>query len=140
MVEVLGAVMKFLSRFFGVMVFGAISLTGLSALAEDIEGSADHPLLSRYDGSSIRAYATKAYDEYSGILGRSDTKGGYEDTIPLEGKVTRILYAVDRERSTLEVFRNYENELKKAGFLEIFQCANDECGYSNFGKTGFIET
>ena len=48
-------------------------------LAADIVGSADHPLVSRYSGSTIYAYETKAYDAYYGILGPSDGKGGFED-------------------------------------------------------------
>jgi OmpA-OmpF porin, OOP family len=34
------------------------------AQGQDIEGGKDHPLISRYPGSWIIAYGTKAYDEY----------------------------------------------------------------------------
>jgi hypothetical protein len=42
------------------------------------------------------------------------------DTLKLEGKVTQIQYKVD-DRSTLEVFRNYESALKQAGFEILFE-------------------
>ena len=108
-------------------------------LAADIVGSADHPLVSRYSGSTIYAYETKAYDAYYGILGPSDGKGGYENGLELEGKITRILYGADRDRSTLEIFRNYKSSLEKAGFDVLFDCATDVCGQSDFGRTGFHE-
>jgi OmpA-OmpF porin, OOP family len=45
----------------------------------------------------------------------------------LGGKVTRILYRPPEGRSVLEVFRNYEGALKKAGFVTLFTCVKEEC-------------
>jgi hypothetical protein len=47
----------------------------------------------------------------------------------VEGKLTRILYLAPKGRSTLEIFRNYENELKRAGFQVLYSCSGDKgCG------------
>ena len=47
----------------------------------------------------------------------------------MEGRVTRISYFAPNGRSTLEVFRNYENELKAKGFQTLFTAAKEELGY-----------
>jgi outer membrane protein OmpA-like peptidoglycan-associated protein len=46
----------------------------------------------------------------------------------VEGKVTRIVYLAPQDRSPLEVVRNYEQELKRAGFEVIYSCSVDACG------------
>ena len=51
-----------------------------------------------------------------------------------EGKVTRITYQAPNGRSTLEVERNFEAALKKAGFQVLFSCAEPECGSGNVSQ------
>lgn len=112
-------------------LFGA---TG--ALAEDIAGSADHPLVPRYEGSQIIAYETNAFDEYTLIAG--PTRAADSDIIPppivskrpidLEGTVTHLMYSAPEGRSALEVFRNYETAIADAGFEILFSCSQEECG------------
>ena len=46
---------------------------------------------------------------------------------PLEGKITRIVYVAPEGRSVLEVFRNYQGALKKAGFETLFTCGPQDC-------------
>lgn len=104
--------------------------------AQDVSGSSDHPLISRYEGSEIVKYETKEFTDYSLLTGPAKNYGGIEQnrdaTIILEGKVTRITYRAPAERSPLEVFRNYEAALAEAGFEQIFNCAREECGGRNF--------
>ena len=108
------------------------------AFAEDIAGSSDHPMVSRYDGSSITDYDFREFDEYEILLGK--VKRDPEDTASkvaesserLEGKITKISYYLPEDRSTLEVFRNYEDALKAAGFKILFTCSNNDCGGRDF--------
>jgi OmpA-OmpF porin, OOP family len=108
-------------------------LVGLSARvvgaqAADIEGSKDHPILSRYPGLVITEYHEAAYDEFNLPLGKSDGSG-LEKSQHLEGKVTRIAYDAPTGRTVLEIYRNYESALSKAGFKTLFSCVNNEgCG------------
>jgi len=106
------------------------------ALAAEVEGSADHPLLPRYADSEIVRYGTEAFADYRLPTGPARNYGGIEKnldaTTPLEGEVTRITYRAPEGRSTLEVFRNYEQALKSAGFSTLFACAREECGGRNF--------
>ena len=57
----------------------------------------------------------------------------------LEGKITRIVYVAPAGRTVLEVFRNYQDALKKGGFETLFTCGPQGCGstianaYANSG-------
>jgi outer membrane protein OmpA-like peptidoglycan-associated protein len=46
----------------------------------------------------------------------------------VEGELTRLVYSIPKGRSTLEVMRNYENELKGAGYKVLFTGAKGELG------------
>lgn len=104
--------------------------------AADVKGSKDHPLIPRYEGSEIVKYGTDAFTDYAIMVAPAKAYGGKEKNLgatqSLEGKVTRISYRAPADRSTLEVFRNYEQALKKAGFEPIFTCAQAACGGRNF--------
>lgn len=99
------------------LVFG-FYLQGIWATQEDVEASQDHPLLSRFPGSTIVQYDHKEFDEAFWFTA---------EQIRVEGKVTRIAYMIPREHSTLEVFRSYEKALKKGGFDLTFSCQDKEC-------------
>ncbi len=53
----------------------------------------------------------------------------------LEGRITRIDYANPQGRSALEIFRNYETALTRAGFETVFTCSGDQCGLARFHIT-----
>jgi outer membrane protein OmpA-like peptidoglycan-associated protein len=122
-----------------VISFLGFAVFALTAYAQqDIEGSKDHPLISRYPGSAITQYRVKDFDEYVLTLGKLLYREGnlvLEKTQQLEGKVTYIEYKTPKERSVLEIFRNYEMALKKAGFQTLFTCSNKAgtCGTGGGG-------
>lgn len=120
---------------FLVIVIAVLIIGPITALAQekDVQGSKDHPMLSRYPGSIIREYWVKEFDEFALPLGKGLFKEGkdyLEKSERLEGKVTYIMYLPPKERSGLEIFRNYEMALKKAGFQTLFTCSNKQgtCG------------
>ena len=126
--------------------FVASLLIGLSAVFaaaqdQDIEGSKDHPLISRYPGSYIAKYLTKTYDEFSLPLGPVDVENTITKNQHLEGKITRIVYVAPAGRTVLEVFRNYQAALRKGGFETLFTCGPQGCGstianaYANSGDS-----
>ncbi|PIR34512.1 MAG: hypothetical protein COV36_00635 [Alphaproteobacteria bacterium CG11_big_fil_rev_8_21_14_0_20_44_7] len=88
----------------------------------------DHPLLSAYEGSTIYSKDMKEYDEYKVFRGWDKETKEY-NTEMLEGKVTKILYKNPKERSILELYRNYEAALATKGVEIIYSCnqANMEC-------------
>lgn len=100
----------------------------------DVAGSSDHPMVSRYEGSEITDYDFREFDEYEILLGKVVRAPGEpgnskaEANEKLEGKITKISYYLPEGRSTLEVFRNYEDALKSEGFEILYTCSNKECG------------
>jgi OmpA-OmpF porin, OOP family len=111
------------------------------AQAADIRGSRDHPMIKRFPGASIVAYGVKRFDEYKLLtnkITRAPSSGGRltgANSKSIEGRVTKISYEVPRGRTTLEVFRNYEQALRKARFTILFKCSNRECGGRPFNHT-----
>jgi outer membrane protein OmpA-like peptidoglycan-associated protein len=106
-----------------------------------VEGSSDHPLISRYPGSYIAKYLTKEFDEFALPLGPVNVENTITKNQPLEGKITRIVYVAPAGRTVLEVFRNYQDALKKGGFETLFTCGPQGCGstianaYANSGDS-----
>lgn len=102
------------------------------AQRQDVQGSKDHPLVSRYPGSVITTYVQREYDEFELPLGGLH-RGKLEKSQHLEGKLTYILYVYPQERSVLEVYRNYESALRNAGFQVLFACESvEKCGSGYF--------
>ena len=105
---------------------------------EDREGSKDHPLISRFPGSIIKYYDVKQFDEYILPLGKVERERDEDynwvynltKSKQLEGKITRITYKAPEDRSTLEIYRNYELALEKAGVEILFTSAGKEIGDS----------
>lgn len=105
-------------------------------LTSNAPGSSDL-LLPRYAGSFILAQTRKDFDELILPLGKTigssyqtdpDKKLRYEKVETVEGRLTRTVYVVPEGRSTLEVVRNYTNELEGKGARTLFQCSKAECG------------
>lgn len=86
----------------------------------DVSNSQDHPLISRIPDSYLRYYDTINYDEFTIPLSRlnnAEIISDYQDSdLRVEGQLTKNLYIIPDNYSTLEVFRNYETAVKEAGF------------------------
>ena len=109
----------------------------------DLAGGKDHPVVTRYAGSVIIGYDYRKFDEFVMPL------GSVEVTFPpgfavakkqqkVEGQITRLLYIAPAARSTLEVLRNYELELKKGGFQPLFTCGTTACSPQTNGMVSFL--
>ena len=111
-----------------ILIFVSFPLATVLAFPEDtpnkdVTGSQDHPLISRFPGSYIRFYESKGYDEITLPLSELETaefgdeyEEFTEEDLRLEGKMTQHFYMIPEERSTLEIFRNYEQALKENNF------------------------
>lgn len=114
-----------------------VVLVAASVQAADIKGGKDHPLLPRYDGSEIIRYKQEAFTDYKLAIAPIKNPGGKDknanSVTPLEGKFTQISYKMPEGRAALEVFRNYEQAIRKAGFETMFSCERDACGGRYFG-------
>jgi outer membrane protein OmpA-like peptidoglycan-associated protein len=100
----------------------------LSAQNKDIRDSADHPLVGRYEGCSINSYELKQFEQHT-FLTKAPEKGkpAIDGSFMLEGKRTAMQYFCPLDRSTLEIFRNYQQKMSSAGFTTVFQCELQAC-------------
>jgi outer membrane protein OmpA-like peptidoglycan-associated protein len=125
----------------------ALLVSSLAA-AVDSPGAKDHPLLTRFSGAQITDYKASAFDEAVMPVRAVPVveKIGPADLARVEGKITRIGYVIEGEKTALEVMRNYEQALSRGGFQVVFQCVAEACGrdmggfLANSGKvmpTGF---
>jgi outer membrane protein OmpA-like peptidoglycan-associated protein len=107
-------------------VLVATAVGSVPASAQDRPGSADHPVLSRYPGSRIQGYEQVDYGKYLLVLGVGAEGPGASRTI--EGRVTKISYRHPDGRSSFEIYTNYAQALKAAGFQTLWTCEGPACG------------
>ena len=111
-------------------------------LCQDIAGSSDHSIISRYPDSKIIFFYQKEYNELhmpTAVI----NNGEAGKLLSAKGKHTSILYKGPEGRSTIEIFRNYEQAIKSAGGEVLFSCegkyAPNGCDFYNetFGLNFF---
>jgi outer membrane protein OmpA-like peptidoglycan-associated protein len=83
------------------------------------DGAQEHPFLKFYPQASVFQYDVKEFDSADLVTAykKGSEKPATMDT--LEGKITRYDYSHKPNTSVLEIVRQYENALKKAGFVTI---------------------
>jgi outer membrane protein OmpA-like peptidoglycan-associated protein len=88
-----------------------------SVAAQDIEGSKDHPVVSRYPGSTIQWYVVDNHRPYRLPVGPVTGYRAIDKWIDTAGRVSRIYYALDGgNRTHSEVYKNYMDALQNAKF------------------------
>lgn len=114
-----------------ILLFLAAISTSPGLLAADIQGSKDHPMVTRFPKSEIVYYSQQPFDEFR--LHTGPLEKGKTPPIPgtdLTGKITRIQYGVPGRTSVAEVYDNYRQALTAAGFEPIFEgTGKDGFGY-----------
>jgi OOP family OmpA-OmpF porin len=122
-------------------IIASAILFGLSGLAlaatGDVKGSQDHPLVSRFAGSTIVGYQAVAYDEVALPLGPLQG-AGFASTLATKGNVTRIIYASPQGKTSAEVMANYRDAIERGGMKVLYSCgpagSADTCGGYNFAQ------
>ena len=116
-------VMKKVTLILGIIAL-MVSTNLIAQSTSDIDGAKDYPLVSRFQGSVIEWYQIRNFDRYF-ILSVKDNKiSNYE----IDGKITRIQYAVGKEHSAFEIYKSYENSLKASGFKILTTLNDKNCG------------
>ncbi|XXF76822.1 OmpA family protein [Myxococcaceae bacterium GXIMD 01537] len=86
-----------------------------------------HPFVKPYEGSEVaQGLDTQQFGQVEFMLPGPGGKGLV--TKPLEGQVQTVSYRGPKERSALEVFRNYQQALERAGYQVLIACAAEQCG------------
>jgi OOP family OmpA-OmpF porin len=98
-----------------------------------------HPLIPPYPGSTAGPPAKAVdFDEFDIPVGPAKDRK-FTKLEHVEGKMTSFYYGRPKDRSQLEIFRNYEAALKAAGFQVLFTCTGPECGTQiNHPPLGYI--
>jgi len=97
------------------------------AQQRDVPGARDYPGIGRFAGSIVTGYQAKDFDA-TRLQAKPFKDGRATDARRLEGRVTRIAYRTNPGPSIVEVARNYENQLARAGFETLLACDTDDCG------------
>lgn len=104
--------------------------------AQDVAGSQDHPVITRYPGSVIRWYRVDNHLAYRVPTGPVTGYRAIAKGLDVEGQVTRIYYTLDgTARTDDEVYRNYREALTRAGF-EILADGYEAAGTRGPGVGG----
>ena len=117
--------MKLLQPLPHILVLGALFCASCAT-------AQDHPLVSVYPGTKLDDRKAVAFDEFQFPVAKM-WANKFTKELPLEGKLEHLKYRNPEERSTLELFRNYETSLKQSGFQTIFSCSKEECGSGDTG-------
>ncbi|CAN7675244.1 OmpA family protein [Bradyrhizobium sp. LjRoot220] len=100
---------------------------GALAQTRDVPGGKDFPGIGRFAGSVISGHQVKNFD--TARMQAAVFKDGKPSATPrLEGRITRIAYRTGAGPSIVEVSRNFETQLTKAGFEPLLSCDTDACG------------
>ena len=112
-----------------ILALGFALVVSASALAQtrDVAGSKDYPGIGRFGGSIVTGYQVKDFDA-SRLQAAAFKDGKATDARRLEGRVTRIAYRTNPGPSIVEVSRNFETQLAKAGFETLLACDTEACG------------
>lgn len=117
-------------------LFMALAFCGLASnlIAADLPGSKDNPFVKRFDGAEIVAYKARNYDTLSFF----ETNAA--NLVAREGRMVRMLFRIAPDQtSSLEVFRNYQEELKAKGFVLVHSGSTEQLGISRDVVQGEVQ-
>lgn len=89
----------------------------------DRPGSADHRLVSRYQGAILYM----AGENPAGTAQVVAEDKGKPVLRQLEGRISNRLYWGPKGRSPLEIYRNYKQALEAGGFAIVYACEQPQC-------------
>jgi len=112
---------KKLSFIFGLGIVLLLMTAGTAMAQQDVEGSKDHPLLTRMPNFFITDYEEKDFDQ-------ADFKNSKGKDIKVEGHKYYISYELKEEAnspSELQIVRNYDNAVKKIGGSVVYEAPGE---------------
>ena len=111
------------------------------AAAQDLPGAKDHPAVKRFGGSTIVGYEVRNFDAvefqtstFKEFDLQAHKRRYVQPPLALEGKLTRLWYEAPGATRSLELFRNYANDLAASGFTALYDSTRDSAAgsYTNF--------
>lgn len=113
------------------IVFSAAAFALDKVPTKDSPRTSDIENIKRFTDSVLVFRDTVAYDEVAFPAGKvtyRDEKLSAAKSVARSGERTMLTYIAPQGRSTLEVLRNYQQDLKASGFKPLYECAEEACG------------
>jgi len=104
-----------------------VCLVTTSLLAQDIAGSKDHSLLSRYPDAKIIHYYQNEYNELKFAVAPAKEDASPTNWLPVKGEHTSIVYDIPEGITTVQIMKNYKDAIQLQGGEIVFECANGTC-------------
>jgi len=119
-------------RIFLLLILALGTATSASAqTATEMPGAKDSAVISRYAGSVLQNAASESFAAVRVPAGPghfgADGKLVFDKVVPVEGRVSAYFYVGPKERTALEVFRNYQAALSQGGFAALYSCEMRAC-------------
>jgi outer membrane protein OmpA-like peptidoglycan-associated protein len=108
---------------------------------KDLKGLTDPDGLKRYTGSVLIYRDDAAYDELKFPLGKVTSKDDQAVAARSQersGQRTTLQYLTPAGKSALEVVRNYQQDLKSAGYKATYECVGEACGGGDWIRQGYF--
>lgn len=105
-----------------------------SVNAQEIQISQHHNLVSPFPDSELINSENNPLVTYNialGILQRISGLSMPEETLRVQGSLTKLLYEVSREFSGNDVLTFFEEQFSNKGYEPMFECKGRSCGSSN---------
>src|SRR5690606_7225436 len=116
-----------------ISVVTLLLLLGMPAIAADIRGSADLPILERPRGAEISAYRVdEDFDRHfpQGPVRRLSGQINYEAEVRASGRRVSLTYALAAGEGHLPAFEQAREALRQQGATLLYWCQGRECGSS----------
>ena len=98
---------------------------------KDLPRLQDLPGIKRFADSALVFRDDVAFDEVAFPAGKVTYTGeklSAAKSLAKAGQRSLLVYVAPAGRSPLEVLRNYQGDLKTAGFAPVYECEGDTCG------------
>ena len=98
---------------------------------KDLPRLQDLPSIKRFADSALVFRDDVAFDEVTFPAGKVTYTGeklSAAKSLAKAGQRSLLVYVAPAGRSPLEVLRNYQGDLKTAGFAPVYECEGDTCG------------
>mgnify|MGYP000182462877 CR=1 FL=1 len=88
-------------------------LSCLITYGQDVDGSKDHTIISRYPDAKIISYYVREYNELQFATKPSKPESAPKDFVNVKGNHTSIVYEIPKGKTTVEVMKNYKDAILK---------------------------
>ncbi len=129
-----------MTRSFPIALLYMVAIPSLIS-AQDIEGTKDHPLITRYPGATIKYFEDQKFTTYNIATGPQTGYKEIKQWVKADGRLTRIYYEITGTTTVTEIYRNYQTALNKGGFKILAEGLDDTKNVSQkIGGRTFLNT